>query len=145
MWNLLVSSTLLISVFGVGCGTGDGRPKVYPVQGKVSVKGQPADGAKVTFFPTSPEASSGAIKVPPSSGTVDASGVFQLETFKPGDGAPAGDYKVTVVWLEPPPANAQGIFNQKDRLQGRYTDPKTSQLQAKVENGGGEIPPFDLK
>lgn len=145
MRNFLACSALLVGLCCVGCGKDDGRPKTYRVQGKVSVKGQAADGAKVTFFPTSAEASNGATKVPPPSGTVDAGGVFHLETFKPGDGAPAGDYKVTVVWLEPPPANAQGIFNQKDRLQGRYTDPKTSPLQAKVENGGGEIPPFDLK
>jgi hypothetical protein len=145
MRNFLVCSALLVGCCAVGCGKSDGRPAVYPVQGKVLVKGQAAGGAKVTFFPVSPEPSSGGVKVAPPTGTVDASGVYHLETFKPEDGAPAGDYKVTVVWLEDPPPNAQGIFDQKDRLQGRYADPKTTQLQAKIEKGGGDVPPFELK
>lgn len=145
MRNLLVYSATLVSLCGVGCGADDGRPKVFPVHGKVLVNGQPADGAKVTFFPVSVEAKSGTAKLPPPSGTVDVSGMFHLETFKPEDGAPAGDYRVTVVWLEAPPANAQGIFNQKDRLQGRFANPEKSTLKAQVPDGGGEIPPFELK
>jgi hypothetical protein len=129
-----------------GCRSDDGKVKLYPAHGKISVKGQPAEGAKVTFYSTSTTAvGTDGMKLPPSSGTTDASGVFHLETYKPDDGAPAGDYKVTVTWPEAPPPNAQGIFNQKDRLQGRYADLKTSQLTAKIEEGGGEIQTFELK
>jgi hypothetical protein len=67
-----------------------------------------------------------------------------LSSYEPDDGAPAGEFKVTVVWQEPPPPNAVGVFAQKDRLRGRYTNPQTSTLTARVEQGGGELPPFQL-
>jgi hypothetical protein len=132
-----------LNIFLLGCGADDGGPKTYPTQGKVLVNGQPAEGAKVTFYSSSPEVD--GKKVPPPSGTADASGVFHLETYKPEDGAPAGDYKVTVVWLEAPKPNAQGIFDLKDRLQGRYSSAEKSTLNAQIPQGGGEIPPFELK
>jgi hypothetical protein len=118
---------ILFSVLAVGCAPGDGKPRVYPVTGKVTVKGKPASGARVVFYPTAPDA------------------LEKLQSFVPEDGAPEGDYKVTIVWPEPPPANAMGIFDQKDRLAGRYSNPEKSGLTAHVESGGGEIPPFDLQ
>ena len=134
---------LVVCLIGVGCGADDGRIKVYPAQGKVLVKGQPALGARVVFYPTTSDVD--GKKLPTPAGDTDASGKYVLTSYKPEDGAPAGDYKVTVVWLEPPPANAQGIFDQKDRLQGRYSDPQTSPLKATVPEGGGEILPFELQ
>jgi hypothetical protein len=134
---------LSIGLVGCGGGADDGRVKVFPTQGKVSVSGRPAEGAKVTFYSANTHAD--GKKVPPPTGTADATGVFQLGTYKSADGAPPGEYKVTVVWLEPPPANAQGIFDLKDRLQGRYSSPEKTTLKAQIPDGGGEIPPFELK
>ncbi len=133
----------LLCIALAGCGKDDGRIEVFPTQGKVLVNGQPADGARVVFYPEAPEVD--FKKMPTPAATTDASGQYQLESYKPKDGAPAGNYKVTVVWLEPPPPNAQGIFDQKDRLGGRFASPDSSKLTATVEDGGGEIPPFELK
>jgi hypothetical protein len=133
-----------LSVGLLGCGgPDDGRVKVYPSQGKVLVKGRPAEGAKVTFYRAGADVD--GKKVPPPTGTADANGVFHLETYKSADGAPPGDYKVTVVWLESPPPNAQGIFDLKDRLQGRYSSAEKTPLKAQIPDGGGEILPFELK
>jgi hypothetical protein len=84
-------------------------------------------------------------KLPVPAGEANDAGEYKLQSFVPEDGAPEGEYKVTVVWPEPPPANAMGIFEQKDRLAGRYSNPEKSGLTARVESGGGEIPPFDLQ
>ena len=116
---------------------------LYPVSGKVLVKGQPAEGAKVTFYPTAAE--SMGPKMPVPAGTTDANGDFRLQSSEADDGAPAGEFKVTVVWPAPPPPNATGVFDLKDRLGGRYANPQTSKLTAQVEEGGGEIPPFELQ
>ena len=78
-------------------------------------------------------------------GTTDASGQFQLRSYEDGDGAPAGEFKVTIVWPAPPPPDATGVFDLKDRLGGRYANPQTSKLTAQVAEGGGEIPPFELQ
>jgi hypothetical protein len=134
---LLVFSTVL------GCGSDNGRVKLYQVQGKVLVKGQPAEGARVVFYPTASEV--GGKQMPTPAGETDSSGVYALESYGAKDGAPEGDYKVSVSWPEPPPANAQGIFDQKDRLAGRYSNPQTSKLTAHIEKGGGEVPAFDLQ
>jgi hypothetical protein len=109
----------------------------------VLVNGQPAEGARVVFYPTTAEVD--GKKMPTPAASTDASGSYHLDSYESGDGAPAGDYKVTVVWPEPTPPNAQGIFEAKDRLWGRYSNAENSKLTAKVEEGGGEILPFDLK
>jgi hypothetical protein len=140
---VMVLSLPLLLVPGCGKKRGD-RVTVYPVTGKVLVKGQPADGATVTFFAQAPPPTEGKAPPPPT-GAVDSTGQFHLGTYEPDDGAPAGDYKVTISWPEAPPPNAKGIFDLKDRLQGRYSSPEKSTLKAQVPEGGGEIPPFELK
>jgi hypothetical protein len=132
-----------ILVAALGCSADNDRVNVYPVTGKVLVGGQPAEGAIVTFYAASEEMRER--KVPPPTATVDASGAFRLSSYEPDDGAPAGEFKVTIVWHEPPPPNAVGVFAQKDRLLGRYTNPQTSALTARIEQGGGELPPFQLQ
>lgn len=139
--NLFAVVFLLLGC--LGCGPDDGRVRVYSVNGKVLVNGQPAEGARVVFYPTTP-AEPGQ-KVPTPSATTDASGEYRLDSYEVEDGAPAGEFKVTVVWPEPPPANATGEFDLKDRLRGRYSNPQTTQLTATVEEGGGEIPAFELQ
>ena len=139
-----VNWTVAILSFAIaGCGAGDGRLSVYPVSGKVVVKGQPASGAKVIFYPSAPDAIEK--KLPVASGETDSAGTFKLQSYEPEDGAPEGDYKIAIVWPEPPRPNATGIFDERDRLGGRYSNPDKSGLTAHVESGGGEIPPFQLK
>jgi len=128
----------------VGCGDDGGRIKVYPVTGKVLVNGQPAEGANVAFFGSTPELQGPAAIVP--TGTSNAEGVFELTSFDPGDGAPEGTFNVTVIWPEPIPPNVdQEMYQPKDRLNGRYANPDTPNLTARVEQGGGELPPFELQ
>jgi hypothetical protein len=69
-------------------------------------------------------------------------GSFRLMSFKPGDGAPAGDYQVTVIF---PMNRFSKHLSGIDRLKGKFANPKTSGLTAKVEPKSNELPPFDLK
>jgi hypothetical protein len=128
-----------------GCSeTDDGRLQVYPVSGKVTVNGQPVEGAEVVFYGATPDLTGPGTPAPV--GTTDANGEFRLRSYDPEDGAPAGKFNVTVIWREPIPPNAdREMYQPKDRLQGRYSDPKKSGLTATVEEGGGELPPFELK
>ena len=84
-------------------------------------------------------------RVRASAATADANGEYRLDSYGFEDGAPAGEFKVAVVWPEPPPPNFDGIYEAKDRLRGRYASPQKSNLTARVEPGGGEIPPFELQ
>lgn len=64
------------------------RPKVVRTAGRVIYKGQPLEGAHITF--TNPAAKVSAY------GRTDADGKFTLTTFEPNDGAVPGTQQVSV-------------------------------------------------
>jgi hypothetical protein len=76
-------------------------------------------------------------------GDVGPDGRFQLTTYQSNDGAPAGQYAVTVVW--PTPARSPDDEEGADRLRGRYSDPKRTTLKVQVEAQSNELDPFRLK
>ena len=71
----------------------------FPVEGRVLIRGQPAEGVQVFLHPCD------AVQRGKPRGVTDADGRFRLRTYHEGDGAPAGEYLVTVYW--PAPNNSQ--------------------------------------
>jgi hypothetical protein len=133
----------IVAVMVSGCGSDVAPVPLYEASGKVTVQGQPAEGAKVVFYPTSSALQGPRMPIP--AGTTDATGTFHLQSYEPKDGAPAGEFKVTVIWPEPIPPNVdQEMYQPKDRLQGRYSDPQRTTITATIPEGGGELPPFEL-
>jgi hypothetical protein len=132
LWLALAIGAALLA----SCARNQRKP-VFPVRGQVLIDGKPAAGATVFFYPVEadPEA------VAPY-GVVDAHGSFTLTTYLTFDGAPAGEYVVTVRCPGPPqrPQDEQG----PDRLKGRYQEPKTSTLRATVEKKPNDLPPVQL-
>jgi hypothetical protein len=120
---------------------GDGRVKVYPAHGKVvDEKGKPAAGALVMFHPVSPPGGNVEAVVC----TADADGVYRLTTYTAGDGAPAGQYVVTVCWYEP----KKSPFGPppKDLLCGKYASREGSQLKFAVEpTADNEMPTITVR
>src|SRR5262245_15325321 len=95
-WGLGVGTLalLLVTAFGVRAYWGGiDRPALAPLTGHVSFDGQPAAGATVIFHPLEAPADA-----PRPTATVGTDGTFTLGTYQPGDGAPAGEYAVTVEW-----------------------------------------------
>jgi hypothetical protein len=120
-----------------GCGEPANRVVVYPVAGTVFVAGRPADNVRVMFHPL---AAGGTPLFPV--GVSRADGTFQLTTMKAGDGAPAGEYVVTVLWPDPAdPADECGCpaLSPHDRLRGQYLDPAKTTLRATVQPGRNEV------
>jgi hypothetical protein len=136
--------SLAVIVCSAGCSqSDDGRMTVYPVSGKVLVGGRPAEGAEVVFYGATPDLK-GTGTVPPS-GTTDENGVFRLRSYEPDDGAPAGNFNVTVFWPEPIPEGVdEEMFQPKDRLKDRFMNPDSSGLTAEIPEGGIDLPPFQL-
>jgi hypothetical protein len=112
------------------------RIPLYPVRGKVLFDGKPAAGAEVRFNPLRPAEKKEFYPV----AKVEADGSFTLTTFENKDGAPPGEYLVTIRWedisskQDPPP----------DRLKGRYTDPKKSPWRVQVREEANDLEPFQL-
>jgi hypothetical protein len=108
----------------------------------VLVDGQPAKGALVAFHPVG-----GAANAIRPVGHVDEQGLFRLTSYKQGDGAPAGEYQVTVTWFLATPSGASGDDDSVavNRLPGRYASAGTSQLRGTVARGTNELPAFELQ
>jgi hypothetical protein len=141
---LLPLTAAALVLLAAGCsGNGDRKP-VYPVRGRVLYEGKPAAHALVVFHPLA-DAGKGAVL---PRGQVGADGTFTLTTYDANDGAPAGEYAVTVEWWlstattrtregdGTPPVN---------RLPPRYARPQTSGLRVKIGEGDNQLPAFQLK
>jgi len=84
----------------VGCGRKDVRVPTFATQGRViAADGTPVSHALVVLHPLENTASA-----PRSRGTTDSEGQFQLTTYDTHDGAPAGQFAVTVEqWIRDDP------------------------------------------
>src|SRR5579859_1143365 len=87
-----------LALAGAGCG-GRGTVKV---NGTVTLDGKPVVGALVSFVPR--DLGSGRL----ANGRTDANGAFDLTTFRTGDGAVPGPYKITVTLTAEDPKTAVG-------------------------------------
>jgi hypothetical protein len=128
---LLVGAVLPLCVLG-GCGRGE-RLTVYPVQGKVLVVGIPAGNASVFFYPCDPT------QQRISTATTASDGTFWLTTFVSGDGAPEGEYDVTVVWPDYSIPRDECADPLHDRLKLRYADRKKTELHATIRPRKNEV------
>lgn len=98
MSRCYILSAIIACSWIVGC-NGDSNPTTYPVSGTVTLDGKAVDGAAVTFFSTDPN-------LRPATGTTDKEGKYVLGSFKSGDGAMPGQYKIMVTkfWSDAGPS-----------------------------------------
>jgi hypothetical protein len=115
-----------------------GRKPVQPVRGRVLVNGKPAAKAQVLFH-----SAQGGEEEPKPSGQTDEQGYFTLTSYNRSDGAPEGDYAVTVTWFRVARSGNQELVPY-NVLPRRYADRQTSQLRAAINQGSNELPPFQL-
>jgi hypothetical protein len=129
-----------------GC-SDDGRLATYPVSGELTINGAPAKGCVVTLVPADPALN--GVVLP--AGTVDEAGKFELTTYETGDGAPAGDYGVSLHWQatkwagkDPDRGVDPVVTVLPDRLMDKYASPEQSGLKAKIVAGKNALEPFRL-
>lgn len=124
---------MLVGILALALGSCSGKPEFskerFPVTGEVYVDGQPAARLSVTlndmkgFDPQAPAIPQAVTK---------QDGTFAISTFEAGDGAPAGEYTATFVWGAP---QGLSIDTSVDKLNGKYSDPKTSEFKVTVTEG----------
>jgi hypothetical protein len=135
MIPLLLASALAASA--PGCGGKPGHVACYPAQGRVLVGEEPAAGVEILMLNA---ANPGNLDAPQPYATSGADGTFELSTFDPGDGAPAGDYVVTLRWPDGPP----GPGLPPDRLGDAFTNPGKTPYKATVAAGAAKLDPFRI-
>jgi hypothetical protein len=116
-------------LLAVGCGSG---PKLIPVEGQVTVGGQPLKTGTVTFHPDTSKGNTAKYPHFPL-GTIDPSGKYSLSTGgKPG--APPGHYKVAVHAAVP--SDPKDEYSEPRLLiDEANTSPETTAHTAEVKAG----------
>ena len=114
----------LVLIVSVGCSNGN-RPPLAPVEGLVTLDGQPLAGATVVFQPTRGKA---------SSAQTGPDGRYELIYLRDIRGAIPGQHTVTIT--------TASESQPEERLPSRYHN--KTELTALVEPEGGEVN-FDLK
>lgn len=97
-----------------------------PVEGQVLVDGDPVKDLWVTLHPVDKKPES----LLPRAQT-DAEGNFKITSYIGGDGAPPGEYKVTVEWLTFRQMGSRWVGPNK--LTGPNGDAKTTEYSVTVE------------
>src|SRR5947209_5770455 len=137
----LKNARLLMLMAAVALTSG-GCARTVAIKGRVTLDGRPVEGASIQFVPL--DGGRGAF------GTTDQDGYFSLSTFKEGDGAPKGAYKVTIAKMSDnamkvdpsdkkaleaqmaaimkKSSNFRDTKNTKSSLPGIYSDPNTTPL-----------------
>ncbi len=134
---------LLALVAMAGCGGSDPNlPPRVPVEGTVTMAGQPLSHALVTFYPVGQTRGRGG------SGHTDEDGHYEAESAGHlGKGLPAGEYRVFVSKLVMPDGSPyvaeEGVSpmdsDARELVPPRYTDMDRSPLRATVPPDGGIV------
>lgn len=135
----LLAAALLVAVVLAGCSKPAGPP-CFPVRGTVTQDGKPLVDVMVVFHPLSPPAE----PFPLPLGHTDVQGKFELQTLRAADGAPAGEYAVTLELRELRRSGEELTRDGKNLLPPRYATPRSTPLRYTVVEGENEVPPIAI-
>lgn len=138
-WVVILAAVLIpTTMFSCG-GPVDAKVEVHKAAGKVSFNGAAPSGAIVTLNPT------GAFEVKNAvpKGVVKDDGTFHLSVYEDGDGAPAGDYVVTVQWFKLVSGDG-GSGAGPNVIPAQYTNPATSPIKVTIKEGANDLPPIEI-
>ncbi len=131
----------------VGCGD-NGKPTAVPGIGKVVFKKKdPAAGALIVFHPVDPELEKRIGGKPFAK--VGDDGAFKLTSYNEGDGAPEGEYGVTVQWLAAAKDSkfslgGEGGGGRSMINEGKYGNPAKPFIKVTVKKGEPNRFDFDV-
>lgn len=133
--QISMTAGLLACMACLGCGE-DWHAETHPATGRVTINGQPPEGALVHLYPAGEKVD---VRNSRPWGVVQEDGTFTLTTYELGDGAPEGEYHFTIVWPFDPK-----VPSPTDRLGYKYSRPEQSQWQVTVEEGQNDLPLVEI-
>lgn len=115
------------------------RRELVLVSGRVQLEGKPVENAEVVFYYQVPEAEQpkvkGAKQIRSSDALTNSRGEFTLSTYTNGDGAPLGEFIVTVV----PFKTKTGLPVKAPVIPEKYTKWQTSPLKVKIREAKSDL------
>lgn len=143
----ILPKILLGITLGMLCDSGcsNAKPELVSVgvTGKVLIDGQPPARAEIRLKPKVPLQDPVKRSLEPYA-IVQADGTFEVGTYLSDDGAPPGEYAVTLVWPTVTIEGGEETFGL-DRLGGRFSDPAAPIARVVVEDEPVNIPVILLK
>jgi hypothetical protein len=117
---------------------------VFPVKGKLMMDGKPMGFATIMFNPVT-KFPQGAAQLQPRA-IADENGDFTVSTYGSGDGAPAGDYKITISWKgeEAMDTPDSGRGELEEKVPGAYQSARTSKIRVKVKEEPNTFETWDI-
>jgi hypothetical protein len=138
LWHIGAAAGLLVTLWGAySFATRDpSKLSVSPVSGTVVFEGQPPEGASIIFHPLDD-----SLTIRPR-GVVGADGTFELTTYLPADGAPRGEYNVTLEWKKL--VEFDGDYAAGPNLfPAEYASPASTPVRVTVD--GEELPEIEIR
>jgi hypothetical protein len=132
---LTLAVAALLAFCFAGCDSGEERPELQPATGMLAINGKVPVGATIVLHPADGQPFDSRGTKPQA--TVKPDGAFELTTYQAGDGAPVGEYAVSVLWFDDPQSSTPW-----DKLGGRLADPKRSNLRLTIEAGRSILDPI---
>jgi len=135
-WRRRAAGALLLAMVA-GCS--GGREPTYPVEGRVTLRGEPLSSGMIIFRPA---------QGPVATGKIDEQGRFRLSTYGEGDGAVAGRHAVRLGLPDKTfdvPADELEFTTEFDTpppeppFPSKYLAFETSELTAEVKEDGNHF------
>jgi hypothetical protein len=136
----LACGPLLVALCGCGSSQPADRVPVFPAAGKVSFDGRPLTGAFVVLHP---KAAADGKTAPRPHAQAAADGSYTLTSYEANDGAPAGDYTVTIE-LRPIVKNGGDYAPGPNVLPARYSRETSSPLTVQIAAGSNTLPDLQI-
>lgn len=135
--HICLKVSIAYAIFFTGCNQGEDRVPVAQTTGRLVWPNNETMGLLVVFHPT--DSSAPKTPVQPT-GVIQKDGSFTVTCYDTSDGAPAGDYVVTI--REAPRAEDA----PKPKLPpAKYLKKETSPLKATIQKGTrNELPPLEI-
>jgi len=135
--TIVVAAILLTLPAVTGCGGNPAALETAPVEGRVTLDGEPVSQGIVRFNPDRGRAGKGAIQ---------ADGTFTISTYAPGDGAVVGRHRVAIVAQQSDGTQAfvEDVAEVEWLVPPQYANPSTSGLEFTVQADQPNYAEFSL-
>jgi hypothetical protein len=137
--SLTACLVLLVAGFRSNLFARSDRVAVHPAQGRAEWEGRPIPNATIFLHPVWVKEPA----FPRPRATVKEDGTFVLGTYAKDDGAPAGEYRMTIQWFSRRDRKDDGRFLD-NALPAKYARAETSDLTVRIQPDKNEIPALRL-
>jgi hypothetical protein len=140
----MIFAVFLVAAHGCSKSKDPNRLPVFPVNGHLSVKGQPPSGAFIVLHPKNGTATAPNGEVVRPRAVVNPDGSFAFGSYDSTDGAPSGEYAVTVEWRRIVKSPEGSPVLGPNVVPPKYARPQSSPLAIKVAEKSNELDPITL-